>query len=300
MGARIGVDLGGTKIEGIVLDDDAAVRHRIRRDTPRGDYEATVAAAAGVVRRLQELAGARPTVGVGAPGAPSGDAGLMKNSNCACLNGRPLQADLEAALGREVRLANDADCFALAEARSGAGRGARTVFGAILGTGVGGGIVTGGRLLTGPNRIAGEWGHNPAPPAALDPVRGGRDCHCGRRDCVETLLCGRGMVRTFEELGGTAEDPREIARRAEGGDALARRCLDVYGRQLAGCLAVVVNLIDPEVVVLGGGLSNIAGLYRAALRRLAEHVFSDAVATRLVPPAFGDAAGARGAAWLWE
>jgi fructokinase len=275
---RIGIDLGGTKIEGIALDDAGQVLVRQRLATPRGDYEGTVAAIAALVREIEVATGQRGTVGVGIPGALSRVTGRVKNANSTWLIGKPLHVDLEAALGREVRLANDANCFALSEAVDGAGRGARVVFGVILGTGVGGGIVVDGRLLEGPNAIAGEWGHNPLPlPAADDlPLR---PCYCGRAGCIETYLCGPALSRE-----------REV----DGEAALAR-----YEARLARALAGVINLLDPEVIVLGGGVSNVVRLYANVPRLWPAHVFSDHVATRLANPVHGDSSGVRGAAWLW-
>jgi fructokinase len=275
---RIGIDLGGTKIEGIALDDAGQVLLRQRVPTPRGDYAGTVAAIAALVREIEAATGARGSVGVGIPGALSRLSGRVKNANSTWLNGRPLHGDLEAALGREVRLANDADCFALSEAVDGAGRGARVVFGVILGTGVGGGIVVDGRLLDGPNAIAGEWGHNPLPlPAGDDlPLR---RCWCGRAGCIETYLCGPALGRE-----------REI----DGEAALTR-----YEARLARALAGVINLLDPDVIVLGGGVSNLDRLYENVPRLWGAQVFSDQVATRLARPVHGDSSGVRGAAWLW-
>ena len=275
---RIGIDLGGTKIEGIAIDPAGRERLRRRVPTPAGDYEATVAAIAALVAGIEADAGARGTVGVGIPGALSRASGLVKNANSTCLIGRPLQQDLERALGREVRLANDANCFALSEAVDGAGRGARVVFGVILGTGVGGGIVADGRVLEGPNAIAGEWGHNPLPlPGADDlPLR---PCYCGRSGCIETYLCGPALERE----GGPASEA-----------AMAR-----YEARLARALSGVINLLDPDVIVLGGGVSNVARLYHNVPDLWRAHVFSDRVDTRLAPPVHGDSGGVRGAAWLW-
>ncbi|MCU0764474.1 MAG: ROK family protein [Burkholderiaceae bacterium] len=275
---RIGIDLGGTKIEGIALDDAGTVLVRQRVPTPRGDYAGTVAAIAALVREIEAAAGARGSVGVGIPGALSRLTGRVKNANSTWLNDRPLHGDLEAALGRPVRLANDANCFALSEAVDGAGRGARVVFGVILGTGVGGGIVVDGRLLEGPNAIAGEWGHNPLPlPAGDDlPLR---PCWCGRAGCIETYLCGPALNRE-----------REI----DGEAALTR-----YEARLARALAGVINLLDPDVIVLGGGVSNLERLYENVPRLWGAQVFSDHVATRLERHVHGDSSGVRGAAWLW-
>jgi len=275
---RIGIDLGGTKIEGIALDDAGQVLVRRRVPTPRGDYAGTVAAIAALVGEIESTTDDHGTVGVGIPGALSRVTGRVKNANSTWLNGRPLHDDVEAALGREVRLANDANCFALSESVDGAGNGARVVFGVILGTGVGGGIVVDGRLLEGPNAIAGEWGHNPLPlPAGDDlPLR---PCWCGRAGCIETYLCGPALSRE-----------REI----DGDAALAR-----YEERLARALAGVINLLDPDVIVLGGGVSNLDRLYASVPRLWQAHVFSDHVATRLEKHVHGDSSGVRGAAWLW-
>jgi fructokinase len=275
---RIGIDLGGTKIEGIVLDDGGRERARRRVATPKGDYAATVAAIAALVAALESEVGQSATVGVGIPGALSRVTGLVKNANSTCLIGHALRRDLESALARPVRLANDANCFALSEAVDGAGRGARAVFGVILGTGVGGGIVIDGRVLEGVNAIAGEWGHNPLPlPTGED--RPLRPCYCGRAGCIETYLCGPALER---EGGVDAEA------------AIAR-----YEERLARSLAGVINILDPDVIVLGGGVSNVDRLYANVPRLWRDHVFSDHVATRLAKHAHGDSSGVRGAAWLW-
>jgi fructokinase len=276
---RIGIDLGGTKIEGIALDTAGAELVRRRVPTPRGDYRATVDAVAELVRAIETETGRSGTVGVGMPGALSRLNERVKNANSTCLNGQPLQDDLEAALSREVRLANDANCFALSEAIDGAGHGARVVFGVILGTGVGGGIVVDGKVLEGPNAIAGEWGHNPLPwpdESDLPP----RPCYCGRAGCIESYLSGPALERE---------------RVQDEGSALAR-----YERRLARALASVINVLDPDVIVLGGGVSNIDRLYDHVPQLWGAHVFSDHVATRLARHAHGDSSGVRGAAWLWD
>ncbi len=299
---RIGIDLGGTKIEGILLDGAGAERARRRVPTPRGDYEATVAAVADLVRTLEReggLAAGGATVGVGTPGAISPHTGLLRNSNSVCLNGRPLDRDLSTALGRPVRLANDADCFALSEAVDGAGAGAATVFGVIVGTGTGGGVVVGGRLLAGANAIAGEWGHNPLPWPGPEELPG-PPCYCGKHGCIETWLSGPGLARDHLEATGEDLDTREIARRAGTGDPRAAATLGRYQDRMARALATVINLIDPGVIVLGGGLSRIEALYQRVPRLWGRYVFSDQVVTRLLPPVHGDAGGVRGAAWLWE
>lgn len=292
---RIGIDLGGTKIEGVVLTPQGEFRHRRRLATPGNDYQEILRAVAQLVAELEREAGDTCRVGIGTPGARSPKTGLMRNCNTTCLNGRPLFDDLRAALQRDIRLANDADCFALSEAVDGAAAGARTVFGVILGTGVGGGVVVDRTLLAGPNAIAGEWGHNPLPFAEER-----RPCYCGRFDCVETYLCGRGLLATHHRLGGGAADSLEVVAQAQAGETQASQTLDLYAQQLAQALSVVINILDPEVVVLGGGLSNIDSLYRSVPQYWHRHVFSDVVNTRLVRARYGDASGVRGAAWLWS
>jgi fructokinase len=299
---RIGVDLGGSKIEVIALNDHGATLWRERAPTPRGNYPATIEAVRRGVAAAERATGRPGTIGVGIPGAISPASGLVKNANSVWLNGRPLHRDRAAALGRPVRVANDADCFALSEATDGAGAGAGIVFGAILGTGVGGGLVIGGRLLAGPNAIAGEWGHNPLPWPA-DDERPGPPCYCGRSGCIETFLSGPGLARNAASPGGGAvaddADAASVAARAEAGDEAARRALALYADRLARALASVINIVDPDVVVLGGGLSNMAWLYDAVPKLWPRCVFSDRVATRLLPPVHGDSSGVRGAAWLW-
>lgn len=295
---RIGIDLGGTKIEIIALGDGGEVLARRRVATPQGDYPATLAAVAGLVAAVEGELGQRGSVGVGMPGALSRRTGLVKNANSTCLIGKPLQGDLENLLDRPVRLANDANCFALSEAADGAAAGADVVFGVIIGTGVGGGIVVGGRVLEGPNAIAGEWGHNPLPlPAGCDlPLPA---CYCGRAGCVETYLSGPGLAADHLRMAGAALSPAEIVAAAVAGDAVCSATLARYADRLARALAGVINLLDPDVIVLGGGLSNIDALYDEVPSRWLPHVFSDAVSTRLVRAAHGDSSGVRGAAWLW-
>ena len=291
---RTGVDLGGTKIEAIVLGADGEERARRRGPTPRDDYADLVRAVRDLVQAAEREAGAeRATLGVGIPGVISPATGLVKNANTTCLIGRPLDRDLEAALGRPVRLANDANCFALSEATDGAGAGAPLVFGVILGTGVGGGLVAHGRSIEGANAIAGEWGHNPLP-WPDDDERPGPPCYCGRRGCIETFLSGPALAAAH----GGASAP-EIAGRAAAGDAKAEASMQRYERRLAKALATTLNLFDPDVVVVGGGLSNLTRLYRNVPPLWAEYVFSDEVATRLVQARHGDSSGVRGAAWLW-
>jgi fructokinase len=294
---RIGIDVGGTKIEGIALERGGREMARRRVPTPRGDYDATLAAIASVVESVERDAGGQGTIGVGIPGAPSLATGLVKNANSTWLIGRPLHADLERTLGRPVRLANDANCFALSEATDGAGAGGSVVFGVILGTGCGGGIVVDGRLLAGPNAIAGEWGHNPLP----WPTQGewpGPPCYCGRTGCIEVFLSGPGLAREYASRGGDQAPALEVARRASLGDPLAAATLDSYEDRLARALTTVMNLLDPDVIVLGGGLSNIERLY-TNVPGLLRPFGDEAPQTRLVRAAFGDSSGVRGAAWLW-
>lgn len=292
---RIGIDLGGTKTEAVALDRaSGALLARERVPTIRGDYQATLATIRELVSGLEARLGATGTVGIGIPGTISPKTGLVKNANSTWIIGRPFDKDLEQALGRPVRLANDADCFALSEATDGAGAGFGTVFGVILGTGVGGGLVVNGRLVGGPNAIAGEWGHNPLP-WAEDDERPGHYCYCGKMGCIETFLSGPALGRDHGE-GLTAA---AIVAAAEAGDDRAEGLLDRYEDRLARALATIINVIDPEVIVLGGGMGNMARLYRNVPRRWGEYVFSDSVATRLVPPTHGDSSGVRGAAWLW-
>ena len=280
---------------------DAAGRSLARRrvPTPRHDYAGTLDAVATLVQDLEAELGRQGTVGVGIPGSISPATGLVKNANSTWLNGRPLDRDLVSRLGRPVRLANDANCFALSEARDGAAKGARVVFGAILGTGCGGGVVVEGRPLTGPNAIAGEWGHNPLP-WPEEGERPGPTCWCGQRGCVETFVSGTGLARDFREATGLALAPPEIVARADGGDAAAEAALERYQGRLARALAALVNVLDPDVVVLGGGLSNVRRLYPGVVRTWGRWAFSDRIDTRIVPPLHGDSSGVRGAAWLWE
>ncbi|MFZ5506089.1 MAG: ROK family protein [Pseudomonadota bacterium] len=295
---RIGVDLGGTKTELIALGDDGAVRLRWRVPTPAGDYGATVALIAGMVTQAERELGVRASVGIGTPGSQSPVDGCMRNANSTCLNGQPLKQDVEAALGREVRLANDANCFALSEAVDGAGRGADVVFGVILGTGVGGGVVVHGRVLQGANGVAGEWGHNPLPPG--DDTGGHVPaCYCGRHGCVETWLSGPALAADYLRTSGETAAPERIVARAADGDAACEATLQRYEARLARALAGVINLLDPDAIVLGGGLSSIGRLYERVPQLWAPHVFSDRIVTRLCPPLHGDSSGVRGAAWLW-
>ena len=296
---RIGIDLGGTKIEGIAIDETGEERYRTRIEAPRGDYRATLDAITGLVRTIESETGATGTIGVGIPGTISAASGLVKNANSTWLNGQPLARDLPGLLDRPVRFANDANCFALSEATDGAAAGARVVFGVILGTGTGGGLVIDGEVRAGANGIAGEWGHNPMP-RPRDEEWPGPKCYCGRTGCIETFLSGPALTRDFESASGRRADPRDIVASAAAGDGAALHCLERYEDRLARALASVVNVIDPDVIVLGGGLSNIERWYASVPRRWSAHVFSDVVVTRIVRAQHGDASGVRGAAWLWS
>ena len=294
---RIGIDLGGTKIEGLALLDDGTEALRQRVATPR-TYDATLDAIAGLVREIEAELGESGTVGTCVPGALDAATGRVKNANSTWLIGHPLADDLGARLGREVRVTNDANAFALSEATDGAGAGADVVFGVILGTGVGGGIVVDGRVIEGANRIAGEWGHIPLPWPA-DDERPGPPCYCGKRGCVETFLSGPAFARDHERQTGEAVATREIVRRAGTGDADARDSLDRYLDRLACGLGLIATVLDPDVIVLGGGMSNVPGLAARAEAEMRPYVFSDRVVTRVVPNVHGDSGGVRGAAWLW-
>ena len=332
---RIGIDLGGTKIEGIAIADEGSERLRKRIAAPRDDYADTLDAVAGLVRAIEQELGASGTVGVGIPGTISPATGLVKNSNSTWLIGRSLAEDLPRLLNRPVRFANDANCFALSEATDGAAAGAAVVFGVITGTGAGGGVVMHRQVLIGANAIAGEWGHNPLP-APRGKETPGPPCYCGRRGCIETFLSGPGLARDYAESGpstlrpvdtlrvvpspgegrapqGRPEQGRgatrsgqagvtaeEIASRAAAGEALADASLARYEDRMARALASVINVLDPDVIVLGGGLSNIDRLYDRVPQLWGPHIFSDSVATRLVRAKHGDSSGVRGAAWLWE
>lgn len=297
MAFHIGLDLGGTKTEVIVLDDHQAVfRHRVA--TPATDYTAILHTLAGLVREADSYCqGEAASIGLGMPGAIT-DTGLVKNSNTVCLNGKPLPADLAALLQRPLKVMNDANCFALSEAVDGAAAGAELVFGVIIGTGVGGAVVISQQVLVGANSIAGEWGHTPLPLTAPRAGTDSRRCYCGKRDCVETYLCGAGLRRSFMAISGRDADAQTIAALAQQGDAQAQQVLALYQAQLAAALAVVINILDPQVIVLGGGLSNLPGLADAVEARLGDYVFSDTVKTRVVRNRYGDSSGVRGAAWV--
>src|SRR5579864_963515 len=295
---RLGIDLGGTKIAAVVLDEDGQVVWQQRTPAPRDDYRATIEALAGVVIDAERDLRAPCTVGIGIPGAISPATGLVKNANSTWLNGQRLSEDLDARLSRPVRLANDANCLAISEAADGAATGAAVVFGVILGTGTGGGVVVHGRVLAGANSIAGEWGHNPLP-WPDDDERPGRACYCGRRGCLETFLSGPGLAADYVAHGGAPDRSEAIVKRAAAGEALAGLTLDRWERRLAKSLATVINLLDPDVIVVGGGLSAIERIYVNVPRQLGAWVFSDRVVTQVVRAKHGDASGVRGAAWLW-
>lgn len=295
---RIGIDMGGTKIEAIALAEDGAELVRRRRPTPCDDYPGTLAAIAGLVDEVETAIGARATVGVGLPGALSPATGLVKNANAVWVNGRPFGRDLEQALGRPVRVANDANCFTVSEATDGAAAGARLVFGVILGTGVGGGIAVDGRCHDGPNAVGGEWGHTPLPwPSSAELP--GPACFCGRTGCLEQWLAGRGLVRAHREAGGEPAGAAEIAARAAAAEPAALQAFERYRDRLARALAVLIDVVDPDVIVLGGGLSNVEPLFEGLERRLGELVFGGECQTPIRRARHGDSSGVRGAAWLW-
>ena len=297
---RIGIDLGGTKIEGLLLAADGTAVKRIRIPTPQGDYTATVHAVADLVRQIdQETNGTKATVGIGIPGTVSPATGLVKNANSVCLIGQPLDLDIAKAIGRDVRLANDANCFAVSEAHDGAAAGDRVVFGVILGTGVGGGVAINGHALVGANAIAGEWGHNPMP-WPTDDERPGPLCYCGQHGCIEMFISGPGLSRDHHAQNGMDLSGEDIASRALAGDAACDATLARYEHRLARALASVINVLDPHTIVLGGGLSNMGRLYETVPKLWGKWVFSDTIATKLVRNAHGDSSGVRGAAWLWD
>jgi fructokinase len=294
---RLGIDLGGTKTEIIALGVDGRELLRRRVETPKEDYGGILETVARLVRDAEAEVGDRGSVGVGTPGSISRATGLLRGSNSVCLNGKPIKADLEALLGREVRITNDANCFALSEAIDGAAAGAEIVFGVILGTGVGGGIVVRGHVLTGPNAIAGEWGHNPLP-WPKDDERPGYPCFAGHSGCIETFLSGPGIERDHLRANGEALTSHDIGARAAIGDAACEATLRRYEERLARALAHVINILDPDVIVLGGGMSNVQRLYVNVPTLWGPRVFSDRVDTRLVKHKYGDSSGVRGAAWL--
>ena len=296
---RIGIDLGGTKIEAIALDDNGIELFRHRINTPQHDYPATLDAIFELVKELESQTQQTGSVGLGIPGAISPATSLVKNANSTWLIGKPLDKDLEVKLGKPVRIANDANCFVMSEATDGAGKDADIVFGVIIGTGTGGGICINRQLVVGSNAIAGEWGHNPLPwPSATETP--GPDCYCGKQGCIETFLSGTGFARHFHQQNSKQLSAPEIVTLAEQGNEQAEQALQVYEDRMARALASVINIIDPHVIVLGGGMSNIQRLYDNVPKLWGNYVFSDKVHTQLLPNMHGDSSGVRGAAWLWN
>jgi fructokinase len=297
-GMRIGIDLGGTKIEALAIDDQGVELARHRIDTPRDDYDATIVAMVGLVRRLEQQTGRTGTVGAGIPGSISRITGLVKNSNSTWLNGRPLDKDLAVALGREVRLANDANCFAVSEATDGAAAGKHVVFGVILGTGCGGGVAIGGRVHAGPNGVAGEWGHNPLPWQRPEEYPGPA-CYCGKQGCMEMWVSGTGIALDYRTVTGRARTTQEIVSEFEAGEREATAAIHRFEDRLARGLAQVINILDPDVIVIGGGVSKVEDVYREIPKKLPAYVFGGEASTPVLPAVFGDSSGVRGAAWLW-
>jgi fructokinase len=297
-GMRIGIDLGGTKIEALALDEKGAELARHRIDTPRSDYDATIKAIIGLAGRMEEMTGSVGSVGIGIPGSISGVTGLVKNSNSTWLNGRPLQHDLNSAFGREVRVANDANCFAVSEATDGAAAGKHVVFGVILGTGCGGGVAMDGHVHAGTNGVAGEWGHNPLPWPKPEEYPGPA-CYCGKRGCMEMWVSGTGVALDYKNATGRERTTREIMADFEAGDPVAAAVVERLEDRLARGLAQVINILDPDVIVLGGGVSKVQHLYETVPKKLAGYVFGGEVFTPVLQAMYGDASGVRGAAWLW-
>jgi fructokinase len=295
---RIGIDLGGTKIEALAIDEKGTELARHRIDAPRDDYAASINAMAGLVHRLEQETGRVGTVGAGIPGSISDKTGLVKNSNSTWLNGQPLHQDLSIALAREVRVANDANCLAISEATDGAAAGKRVVFGVILGTGCGGGVAFNGQVHAGPNGVAGEWGHNPLSWQHPDEYPGPL-CYCGKRGCMEMLVSGTGVARDYEQSTGKQKTAREIIADFEAGDAVAAAVVERFEDRLARGLAQVINILDPDVVVVGGGLSQVQHLYQSIPKRLPAYVFGGEADTPILQAKHGDSSGVRGAAWLW-
>jgi len=294
---RIGIDLGGTKIAAIGLGDHDEVVAERRVATPRNDYPATLAAIGALVVDIERSTGRHGTVGVGMPGSLSPRTGLVQNANSTWLNGRPFNTDLSLLLGRRVACANDANCFALSEAADGAGVGARVLFGVILGTGCGGGIVVDGRIVDGPRGIGGEWGHNPLPWPTVS-ENPGPHCWCGRRGCMETWVSGPALAADYARMGGSPVPAETIVARSHSGDALAVAAIAAHAGRLARGLAQIVNILDPDVIVLGGGLSALPHLYVELPNLMAPYLFADSTAVAILPPRWGDASGVRGAARL--
>lgn len=296
---RIGIDLGGTKIEGIALEDDGRIPVRERVSTPCHDYHEIVKSITELVHSIEQQYGDTGTVGIGIPGSASASTGLIRNANTVCLIGNDLQGDIESLLKRPVRLANDADCFALSEASDGAGKDSNSVFGVIIGTGCGSGIVINKQLIEGANRIAGEWGHNPLP-WPRDNERPGAECYCGQYGCLETWLSGTGFARTYHEAGGEKITAKAVMKKVSQGEPLAVDMLEQYFDRMARSLAVIINIMDPDTIVLGGGMSHVSQLYTEVPKRWDQYIFSpESAVTELKPPVHGDSGGVRGAAWLW-
>ena len=295
---RIGIDLGGSKIEIIALDAAGNTLLRRRMPTPTGDYRKTLSTIQQLITETEQQLDQQGTIGIGIPGSPSPTTALIRNANSTCLNGQPLQQEIQQLLQRNVRIANDANCFTLSEATDGAAAGAASVFGIILGTGTGGGVVINGKLHEGINLVGGEWGHNPLPWMNAEEFPGPA-CWCGKQGCIETFLSGPGLTRHYQKITGETLSSKEIATAAVQGDTAAETLLQQYESRLARALASVINLLDPECIVIGGGLSNLQRLYQNVPALLPEYVFSDSVNTRILPPLHGDSSGVRGAAWLW-
>ena len=295
---RIGIDLGGTKIEGIAIDNAGMELFRQRIPTPRNDYAATLTAIVELVQQIENRCHEKGSVGIGIPGAISPATNNVKNANATWLIGQPMQRDMETLLSRPVRIANDANCFAVSEATDGAGQDASIVFGVIIGTGTGAGICFNKQILVGCNAIGGEWGHNPLPWPQENELPG-RRCYCGKRGCIETWLSGPGFTHSYNDAGGQAQNPKEILEQAAQGHKLAEKALQDYANRLARALASIINVLDPDVIILGGGMGNISRLYENVPAQWQQYVFSDRVDTQLLPPTHGDSSGVRGAAWLW-
>lgn len=294
---HIGIDLGGTKTEALLLDRQGQELFRKRLPTPQGQYDATLHTIRQLVEEAEQHAGQTCSVGIGTPGAISPATGLMKNANSVVLNGKPVHTDLADLLQRTIHLENDANCFALSEATDGAAAGANVVFGVIVGTGTGAGVVVHGKVLTGANAIGGEWGHNPLPWPVADELPG-KTCYCGKHGCIETWLSGPGFEAEYRQATSLTRKAANIEQQAAHGDAVAEQVMQAYEERMAKSLAHIINILDPDVIVLGGGMSNIARLYANVPQRWGRYVFSDHVSTRLLPPRFGDSSGVRGAAWL--
>lgn len=294
---KLGIDLGGTKIEIIALDDNGQTLHRQRIPTPKNNYQEILQSINDLVKNTEAELQQTASLGICTPGAISPNSGLLKNSNTVCLNGKPFKQDLESLLNRQIFIANDANCFALSEAVDGSAKGANIVFGVIIGTGTGAGIVINGKVLTGANAIAGEWGHNPLP-WPNDFERSGLDCYCGKKGCIETWLSGSGFARNFASKFQKLLTAEQIVAGAEQGDKDCQQAMKVYEDQMARGLSHVINILDPDVIILGGGMSNIKRLYKNVPKLWQQYIFSDHVSTKLLPPLHGDSSGVRGAAWL--